>query len=367
MSAVDLALELVGLDTVNPPGNEGAVADVLEQRLSAAGLEVARHEHAPGRPSLIARLPGTDPERPALCMTGHMDTVPLGGAPWSVEPFGELRDGRVHGRGTSDMKGGVAAIVIAAERVAALGRGEAGLELVLTAAEETGCEGARYLADAGVLGRAGAVLVAEPTGGVPHVGHKGVLFARALTEGVSAHGSAPHLGRSAIYPLARAVAALAELELDAAPHAVLGSPTLNVGTIAGGSGVNLVPDRAEAQIDVRTVPGLTGADVVAQLAAAAGPEVALEPWIDLAPVVSEPGDAWVRTVFEVAGGGDEPRGVAYFTDAAALTPAYGGPPTVIWGPGEADQAHQTDEWADAAKIDAAADGFTEVARRWCGL
>jgi succinyl-diaminopimelate desuccinylase len=368
MSAVDLALELIRLDTVNPPGNEGAVVDLLSERLSAAGFEPAVHEHAPGRPNLIARLPGTDPERPALCMTGHMDTVPLGGAPWSAEPFGSLDDGRLHGRGASDMKGGVAAIVLAAERVAALGRGEAGLELVFTAAEETGCEGARFLAERpGLLGRVGAVLVAEPTGGVPHVGHKGVVFTRASTEGVSAHGSAPHLGRNAIYPLARAVAALADLTLDAEPHPVLGEPTLNVGTIAGGSGVNLVPDRAEAQIDVRTVPGLTGEAVLAQLAAAAGPEVALEPWIDLAPVITDPNDPWLQTVFAIAGGDSEPRGVAYFTDAAALTPAYGDPPTVIWGPGEAAQAHQTDEWAEAAKIDAAAADFFEVARRWCGL
>src|SRR3954470_6756476 len=330
MSAVDLALELIRLDTVNPPGNEGIVADLLGGRLAAAGFELAVHEHAPGRPNLIARLPGTDPERPALCMTGHMDTVPLGGAPWSVEPFGSLDDGRLHGRGSSDMKSGVAAIVAAAERVAALGRGEAGLELVFTAAEETGCEGARWLAGAGVRGHAGAVLVAEPTGGVPLLAHKGVLFARAATEGVSAHGSAPHLGRNAIYPLARAVVALSDLAFDVPPHPLLGAPTLNVGTIHGGSGVNLVPDRAEAQIDVRTVPGLTGEMVLERLRAAAGPEVTIEPWIDLAPVVTDPGDPWLETVFAIRPA--EPGAVSSFTDAAALTPAYGDPPTVIWGP-----------------------------------
>jgi succinyl-diaminopimelate desuccinylase len=194
-----------------------------------------------------------------------------------------------------------------------------------------------------------------------------VQFVRARTEGVAAHGSAPHLGRNAIYPLARAVAALAELRFDVPPHSVLGDPTINVGTIAGGTGINLVPDRAEAQIDVRTVPGLTGEKALAALHETVGPDVALEPWIDLAPVVSDPDDPWVREVVKLAGGPSEPRGLTYFTDAAALVPAYGNPPTVIWGPGEAEQAHQTDEWADAARIDAAADAFTEVARRWCGL
>jgi succinyl-diaminopimelate desuccinylase len=365
VSALELALELVGLDTINPPGDEAPAADLIARRLDAAGLAVERFEHAPGRPNLVARLPGRDAGRPALCMTGHLDTVPLGGAPWSAEPFGELRDGRLFGRGSSDMKGGVAAIVVAAERVAALGGGDAGLELVLTAAEETGCEGARWLAGAGVLGRAGAVLVAEPTGGLPLLAHKGVLFARAATEGISAHGSAPHLGRNAIYPLARAVAALAGVTFDVPEHPLLGSPTLNVGTFHGGSGVNLVPDRAEAQIDVRTVPGLTGEMVLDRLRTAAGPEVTIEPWIDLAPVVTDPGDPWLETVFAIRPA--EPGAVSYFTDAAALTPAYGDPPTVIWGPGEADQAHQTDEWARADLIDAAAEDYTELARRWCGV
>ena len=360
MDAVDLALELVRLDTINPPGRESAAAELLAGRLSAAGLEVAFHEHAPGRPSVVARLAGTG-DRPALCMTGHLDTVPLGGAPWSVEAFGELRDGRLYGRGSSDMKGGVAAIVVAAERVAAAGGG-AGLEVVLCAGEETGCEGALFLAESGALGRAGAVLVAEPTGGVPHVAHKGVLWARATTEGRSAHASSPHLGRNAIYPLAAAVAALADLEFDVPPHALLGEPTFNVGVIEGGSGINLVPDRAEAGIDVRTVPGLRSDAVLARLRELAGPEVTIEAILDLPPVATDPGDPFVRTAAEVAGSSG--GGLAYFTDAAALTPAYGSPPTVIWGPGEAAQAHQTDEWAEAAKIEAAAGAFAELAQRW---
>jgi succinyl-diaminopimelate desuccinylase len=361
MTAVDLALELVRLDTVNPPGREAAAASLLSERLSRAGFDVAAHEHAPGRPSLVARWG----DGPALCMTGHLDTVPLGGAPWSVEAFGELRDGRLYGRGSSDMKSGVAALVVAAEQVAALGDGDRGLEIVLCAAEETGCEGAQHLASCGALGDVGAVLVAEPTGGVPHVAHKGVVWARASSEGKSAHGSSPHLGRNAIYPLASAIAAIASLTLDAEPHPILGEPTFNVGTISGGSGINLVPDRAEAGIDVRTVPGMTSGGVLDQLRAAAGPEVTIEPVLDLAPVATDPSDEFVRSAFEIAGSSG--GGLAYFTDAAALAPAYGSPPTVIWGPGEAGQAHQTDEWAETDRIEAAAEGFHELARRWCGV
>jgi succinyl-diaminopimelate desuccinylase len=351
-----LALDLVRLDTTN---SEAAAADMVAERLEAAGLNVERHEHAPGRPSLVARLEGLSDE-PRLCMTGHLDTVALGGAPWSVEPFGELREGRLNGRGSSDMKGGVAAIVVAAERLAAGGPLEGAMELVLTASEETGCEGAAHLARTGALGRAGALLVAEPTRGVAHVAHKGVMRVRASTEGVAAHASTPQLGRNAIYPLARAMTGLAELDFGVPPHPLLGAPTLSVGTIAGGTAVNVVPDHAEATIDVRTVPGMAAEQVLELLAEAAGPDVALEPYLELAPVATDPGHPFATLC------GAKALGLPYFTDAAVLTPAYGGIPTVIWGPGEPDQAHQTDEWADAAMIDEAADAFTDVARRWCG-
>ena len=127
--------------------------------------------------------------------------MPLGRADWSRDAFAAEIDGdRLYGRGTSDMKGGTAAIVVAAERVAALGEGAAGLELVLCAGEETGCEGALALAQAsGALGQAGAVLVAEPTTNHPCVAHKGVVWADAVARGKTAHGSMPHLGENAIY------------------------------------------------------------------------------------------------------------------------------------------------------------------------
>jgi succinyl-diaminopimelate desuccinylase len=272
------------------------------------------------------------------------------------------------------MKGGCAAIVVAAERVAGLGRGERGLELVLCAGEETGCEGALALArgDGALLGSAGAVLVAEPTSNYPCVAHKGVVWLEAVAEGRTAHGSMPELGDNAVYKLARGVGALERFGgFEVAPHPLLGSPTLSVGTFAGGININSVPDRAVAGVDVRTVPGMNGEDVAAALRAAMGDEVALDVRLELAAVDTDPADPWVQGVYEVMasliGERPEPRGLAYFTDAAALTPAYGGPATVICGPGDADQAHRVDESCSVERLEAAAEGFFEIARRWCGL
>jgi succinyl-diaminopimelate desuccinylase len=370
-AVVELTRELVRTGTINPRGNESRVADPLGERLEAAGLDVERHRLAPGRDNLIARWPGRS-DSPSLCLTAHLDTVPLGDADWTHEPLAAELDGdRLYGRGASDMKGGRAAIVTAAERVAALGRGEAGLELVLCAGEETGCEGARHLADSGALGRVGAVLVAEPTLNHPCVAHKGVVWLDATTTGRSAHGSMPHLGDNAVHTLAQAIAALADFRFDGPEHELLGSPTLSVGTIESGANINSVPDRAAAGIDVRTVPGLGGDEVEARLGEVVGSDVRLARRLDLPPVATDPDDAWVEEVFGVMepliGERPEPRGLAYFTDAAALTPAYGMPPTIICGPGDPGQAHQTDESCSVELLDAAAEGIFEIARRWCGL
>lgn len=370
-SVLDLTRELVRTETINPPGDESRAADLVGARLEAAGLDVRRHPIAKGRDNLVARWPGTD-GRPALCLTAHFDTVPLGRAEWQHEPLAaEIDDGRVYGRGTSDMKGGLAALVTAAERIAALGRGEAGLELVLCAGEETGCEGARALADGGALGEVGAVLVAEPTSNYPCLAHKGVVWIDAFTSGRSAHGSMPQLGDNAVYKLAGAIGELERFGFDGPEHELLGGPTLSVGTVAGGVNINSVPDSATAGIDVRVVPGLDGDEVLARLHDVLGDEVRLERRLDLAPVVTEAEDEWVREVFDVMepliGERPEPRGLAYFTDASALTPAYGTPPTVICGPGDADQAHQTNESCSVELLDAAAEGIFEIARRWCRL
>jgi len=371
-AVVELTRELVATRTINPPGEEEKAASLLAARLSEAGLEVVEHEFAPGRTSLVART-RTRGERPALCLTGHLDTVPLGGADWSRDPFSGETDGdRLYGRGTSDMKGGTAAIVVAAERIAALGEGAAGLELVLCAGEETGCEGALALAGAeGALGRCGAVLVAEPTTNYPCVAHKGVVWADAVARGKTAHGSMPHLGENAIYKLARAVGRLEDFALEASEHPLLGMPTVSLGTFSGGININSVPDYASAGIDVRTVPGMSGDGVLSALAERLGEEVELEPRVVLEAIDTDPDDEWVQDVFSVMepliGEAPSARGLAYFTDAAALSPAYGTPPTIICGPGDAEQAHRTDESCSMAALEASAEGFFEIGRRWCGV
>ncbi|HVV10080.1 M20 family metallopeptidase [Amycolatopsis sp.] len=363
---VALTRKLVGMDTVGK--DETAALRTLAPLLEESGFVVAITEHEPGRGTLVADW-HTGLGVPPLCLSGHVDTVPLGAAAWQHAPFGEVDGDRLYGRGTSDMKGGIAAIVTAATALAGKTPKRAGLRLVLTAAEETGSQGARYVADSVLDAPSGPLVIAEPTSNAVVHGHKGALWLEALATGVTAHGSMPELGENAIYKLASAVTALAGYRFEAGPHPVLGSPTLNVGTISGGLNTNSVPDRAVATVDVRTIAGQDHALVAGALSRVAGLE--LRPIVDLPPVWTDPGDEWAASVTEivrsVTGESGEPRAATYFTDASVLTPALGSVPTLICGPGEASQAHVTDEWCALSRLAESAEIFSLICRDWCGL
>jgi succinyl-diaminopimelate desuccinylase len=367
--AVALTQSLLRFETVNPPGDEDACAHLLGSALEAAGFRTRYHSFGPGRTNLLADIGGQSDRLP-LCLTGHIDVVPLGNAPWSKDPFaGETDAGRMYGRGSSDMKAGVAAFVAAAVRMAPHLERSPGLSLVITAGEENGCEGAFHLHRDGMLGRAGAVVVAEPTSNYPFVGHKGAFWLRAVARGVTAHGSMPEKGNNAVYKAARAVSSLETFRFSNPPHPLMGQATLNVGMFHGGLNINSVPDQATVSIDIRTVPTVDHRQLLAQLTARLGGDVELETLIDLESVYTEPDEPWVQSVFDVMtpilGARPVPRVATYFTDAAALNLAYRNPPTVILGPGEPQMAHQTDEYCVVERIGQSVAAYEEIIRRWC--
>ncbi len=367
---IALTQRLLRFDTINPPGQEEACARHIGTLLEAAGYRVRYHPCGEGRANLIATI-GGKPERAPICFTGHIDVVPLGAAAWSKDPFaGDTDQGRLYGRGSSDMKSGVGAFVTAALALAPHLERTAGVSLVITAGEETGCMGAfELLKTPGAIGRAGAIVVAEPTANYPYVGHRGAYWLNATTTGVTAHGSMPETGINAVYKGARAVTSLEQFRFSTPPHTMMGQGTLNVGTFHGGLNINSVPDQARIGIDIRTVPTQKHAHIHDELCAVLGPEVHLETLLDVESVYSDPDDEWVQRVFDVMqpylGTRPEARTATYFTDAAALKPAYGNPPTVILGPGEPQMAHQTDEYCELERVVRSTDAFIEIMRDWC--
>jgi succinyl-diaminopimelate desuccinylase len=362
--AVSLTRTLLQFDTINPPGRESDCARHAGVLLGEWGFRVEYHEYEPGRTSLVARAGGTDSP---LCLTGHLDTVALGSRAWSKDPFtGEADGDKLYGRGSSDMKAGVAAIMLAARTFSKRLERTPGVVIVLTAAEENGCIGSQHLAASGILGKAGAMVVGEPTANYPYIGHKGSLKFHATFKGVSAHGSMPHLGDNAIYKAARVVARLEEFDFRATPHAVMGKPTMNVGTMAGGSGVNMVPDTATIGVDIRTVPGMDHAALVERLRALLGEGAEMDVFSNLPPVWTPPQQEWIARVFEICKA-HEPRTAAYMTDAANLLKAYAGAPTVVLGPGEPEMAHQTDEWCSMERIRQSVAIYEAIIKDWCKL
>ncbi len=364
MDLIELTRTLVRFETINPPGNEETCARFLGRMLEDGGFRVTYHALAPGRLNVIARSPASDGGGKPTVLSGHLDTVPLGSAAWQFDPTGGKRvDGRIYGRGASDMKSGVAAMVLAA-----LAEGtNVPVTLILSAGEETGCEGVRSLAAQGRLqGPVRALVIGEPTANYPLIGHKGAFWLQMEASGRAAHGSQPELGDNAIAKAAEAVQRLMTIDFASYTHPLLGRPTLNVGTIEGGININSVPDRTVAGLDIRTVPGLGHEALRTTLEDCCGDLVRFRVLADMEGFSSDPENPWIRKVFHLAAPylseTPEPRGAAYFTDAATLAAAYGHPPAVILGPGEPSQAHQTDEFVVIRRIEDALSIYRAILR-----
>jgi succinyl-diaminopimelate desuccinylase len=370
LTGLELTRKLIAFDTINPPGREFDCATFLADILERAGFKIRLHDWQSQRPNLIATLPATEaPVRDALVFSGHLDTVPLGQADWSVDPFaGEIREGRLYGRGTSDMKSGVAACVMAGLALAREPVRRAEVRLILSAGEETGCEGVLALADRPeTLGTCEALIVAEPTDNRPFVGHKGALWLQLVHKGVTAHGSMPEKGVNAIFAACESVSALRGFDFGVTPHPVMGGPSLNVGNMTAGMNINSVPDLAHVGVDIRSTVGQSNAEIKAQLGDVLDDDVEIVTLTDMDHVYTDPDTPWMQQVFSVVGdvSGTAPEvGTAtYFTDASVLKPVMGDPATLIMGPGAMAMAHQTDEYCETALMDPCIEVFTRLGRQ----
>ncbi|HCJ1737748.1 TPA: M20 family metallopeptidase [Klebsiella pneumoniae] len=366
-ATLELARQLLGFNTINPPGSEADCMRFFADWLDDSGFEVSLSSFGEGRCNLIASLPGAKSGKP-LAFTGHLDTVPLGNARWQYDPFGsQMEDGRLYGRGSSDMKAAIAAFAVACvhQREAILaGRGAV---LLITGGEETGCDGARALIASATLPEVGALIVGESTANYPVIGHKGALWLRCETRGKTAHGAMPELGINAIYLAADALGKIQHFS-PGAPHPLMKQPTLNVGRIEGGLNINSVPDRTRFDVDIRSAPNLQHATIRERLTTLLGESVTVSTLVDLPAVLSREDHAWIKQVYQrcqpLHAEPIAPREVPYFTDASLLLPALGDPPCIILGPGEPSMAHQTDEYCLLSRLAEAEQLYGDIIRDW---
>ena len=361
VNPVELASRLVQCNTVKIDGGDErkALETVLAPVLREAGFTVDIYPYDPENPkraSLVARLkPGS--KAPALLFAGHVDTVPFGTNPWKEDPLsGSVHDGKLHGRGSTDMKSGVACYVAAAVELAdAVKKSPADLVIQVYGGEETGDEGSRDISNRpGLLADVKAVVVAEPTGAKPLAGHKGCFWLKAQTKGKTAHGSMPENGVNALAKLVPFANEALSFTLPGT-HPILGHGTVVLSCLHGGFNINNVPDDAWLTLDIRTIPGQVHAEIRKTLERMAGPEVKFSTLLDLAPVWTESTNPWFAHAMEVLTPvlGEKPReaGAMFFTDAATLRPKLPSVPMMIFGPGPGHMAHQTDEYCPVADIE----------------
>ncbi len=344
----ELAKALVRIPSINPQGcvetaahGERACAEFVGEFLKTCGAEVELVEVEPGRPNVIGRFRPDRTGKPRVVLAPHTDTVGVAGM--SIDPFGgEIRGGKLHGRGSSDTKGPMAAMLWALhevrETIPSLGCEVWFAGLI---GEEAGQQGARHFVKEN---GADFAVIAEPTNlDIVHT-HKGSAWVTLKTKGAAAHSSRPELGDNAIVKMLDLLALVrGELapEFSAILDPILGSPTVSIGTIFGGTKTNVVPDACEATIDIRTVPAQYVSDFAGSIASrlrGVCPDVEVHVKRAL-PLYTDPENPFVR-LLENAGG--RCVGAPWFCDAAVFAEA--GIPAVALGPGSIDQAHTEDEW-----------------------
>ncbi|MEY4635559.1 MAG: Acetylornithine deacetylase [Acidobacteriota bacterium] len=368
-----LLKQLIAIDSVNPSlvsgaAGEAAVARALVDELRTIGVTVEIQEAAPGRPNVVATLEGRAPGR-SLIYCGHTDTV---GVSEMTRPFDPAeRDGRIYGRGSQDMKSGLAAMIGAARVIAESGGLDAGRLVIACVVDE---EHASIGADALVTRwRADAAVVTEPTDLQVAVAHKGFEWVEIETEGRAAHGSRPREGRDAIRLMGRVLGALDALDRDLqsrAPHALLGTASLHASVIAGGHELSSYPDRCHLQMERRTVPGeapgVAGSEVGAILdrLRREDPEFsgAAKVTFGRPPHEVPAGHELPQMLLRTGLAGTKPVGMSFWTDAAVLSEA--GIPSILYGPTGAG-LHSIEEWVDVQSVLTCRDALVSLARDWC--
>lgn len=339
----DCLRQLVAIPSINPnlkpdasPGGEASVCHFLADVLRQNGFEPQMSPVSPGRPNLYCHWNQSKPQ--TIILTAHSDTVPADD--WDEDPFRPAaRPDSVWGRGSCDTKASLTVFLAAFIQAARSGNCPYNLVFAAVCDEEAGFTGS--LSAAGTLS-ADLAIVGEPTCQQVLYKHKGAMRFRLTATGRSCHSSTPQLGENAIYAISQAVLNLRELasgwEKFCDPH--LGARTMSVTTISGGQAVNVIPDRAFADVDIRLIPGDSPQQISTELQQALVPGVTLDgPYLMANPLSTDPAHPLASRLATISG---QPfTGAAYATDAASFSEA--GIPAVVFGPGDIRLAHTNHE------------------------
>ncbi|MCM3571208.1 M20 family metallopeptidase [Neobacillus mesonae] len=352
---VDLLRRMININTVNPPGDELGLAELIAEAVSSYGLECQFHQIDKNRSNIVITLKGRDPTRKKLYFNGHLDTVPIGEQPWTMDPFGaEIKDGRMYGRGTTDMKGGVAALL---ETMIILKENQFPLEqdvvFVGTVGEEVDCLGAQEAVKRGIIENPGAILIAEPSCLDLYIAHKGALWLEMRTYGKTAHGSMPKEGINAIDSMMCILNEFQKLKFDEIDE-LLGMMTKSINTIHGGVATNVVPDYCSVKLDFRTITASQNSKILNEINTIikrlsdkkVGFQADYAVLQNLEPLKNKNESAFIKGLQlmnqEMYQKDIQKQSANYYTDGSIFRKHFDGP-IFIYGAGDTTLAHQPDE------------------------
>jgi succinyl-diaminopimelate desuccinylase len=351
---------------------ESAAADVLRAHLADRGLDSHVTGWDGGRANIVARMKSTG-RRPGLLFACHLDVVPPGEGQWKHPPFSAVEeDGKIYGRGSADMKGSIAALVTAIEKVVS-SKAELKGDIIFAAVagEETdSCGIKKFIAEyRDKLPPLAGVIVAEPTNFEVITAHRGLLWLEVITKGRTAHGSMPQLGVNAINSMRAFLDEFDRMKLSADKHPLLGDCSISVNTISGGKAVNVVPDLCSTKIDIRTLPGQSHTALIEHFGAVfarlkkSNPDFDAEVRTvrDVGALETDNDCEFVRKFCSVVGC-SETTTAGFCTDGPFLTSL--GAPIVIFGPGRGELCHKPDEYVEIADLEKGVDFYRSLLEKF---
>lgn len=357
--AIRFLQKLIQENTVNPPGNELGVAQIIKEHVQNYNLNAEIKTITNDRANIIVQLPGENPDSSPLIYSGHLDTVPIGETTnWHIDPFlGEIKNGKLYGRGACDMKSGVAALI---ESMIYMKENnitpKEDIIFIGTVGEEVDCLGAKQIIQENLIDNAGAMIIAEPSNNKVFSAHKGALWLEIETLGKTAHGATPKEGINAIRSMMNILKKLENASfLTEFEHHLLGKPSINVSMVEGGVQANVVPDYCKSTVDIRTVPTMEHNMIIERVNSLLkeeernGCRAKLNILQNLMPLSNKENNPFVNLALHInenIQGKKFKEGAAnYYTDGSVFAD-YLDIPIIIYGPGDGKLAHQANEYVE---------------------
>ncbi|WP_040213775.1 M20 family metallopeptidase [Clostridium polynesiense] len=353
MNSTELLASLIKINTVNPPGNERELVEFILRIFKDDAVETHIIDHGSNRASLIVKVPGKS--REGIAFIGHLDTVPEGQEnQWTYPPFqAVVKDGYMYGRGACDMKGGLTSMIITAKYFIENDiQPEKDIYLCFTADEESGGIGITAMNNEKLLKDVKEIFICEPTGEKIGIAEKGALWLDLKAKGKQCHGSLPHKGINAVENIMEYINVLKSRIPAEETHELLGKTTVALTTFTGGVKTNIIPDSAQASLDIRTLPSCSNEGVLETAKKLAEEfkvhskgEIQVEVVNNRPAVEISRDDTFINnilSVFRALNYKTDIMGLFYYTDASQFIP-YNNVPFVILGPGDETIPHQGDE------------------------